>query len=113
VFDPFKDFATAGYLRNSAGEKDLRIVKRVEHELFRANLPDAVAFLAKLPSVAYADFLESTGSCFGASIRGPDRIALSWLRNVPSPRGRPCSRTRPLLAWLSKKDFAWGTTTRG
>ena len=58
MFDPFRDFATAGYLRNFAGEKDLRIVKRVEHELFRANLPDAVAFLATLSSIAYVDFLE-------------------------------------------------------
>lgn len=32
MFDPFKDFQTRGYLRNSLQEKDLRIIKQVEHQ---------------------------------------------------------------------------------
>jgi cell filamentation protein len=58
VFDPFKDFDTAGYLRNFDGEKDLDIVKVAEHELFRAMLPEAVAYLSQQTNVTYQDFLE-------------------------------------------------------
>ncbi len=42
MFDPFKDFETAGYLRNFQGEKDLEIVKVAEHDLFKAQLPSAM-----------------------------------------------------------------------
>jgi len=56
VFDPFKDFDTAGYLRNFAAEKDLDIVKAAEHQLFRANLPEVVHHLAALTDITYADF---------------------------------------------------------
>lgn len=58
MFDPFKDFATAGYLRNFDGEKNLDIVKVAEHELFRAKLPEAVGYLGGLQSIAYPDFLQ-------------------------------------------------------
>lgn len=57
MFDPFKDFETAGYLRNFEREKDLDIVKVAEHELFRANLPDAVAYLGRVQNLTYAHFL--------------------------------------------------------
>lgn len=56
MFDPFRDFETAGYLRNFEGEKDLEIVKAVEHELFRANLPEAVAYLRRRRGLAYEHF---------------------------------------------------------
>ena len=58
MFDPFKDFQTAGYLRNFDGEKDLYIVKVVEHELFRANLLEAVDSLSRLERLTYQDFLQ-------------------------------------------------------
>lgn len=58
MFDPFGDFATKGYLRNFDKEKDLEIVKTAEHELFRAQLPAALNFLAKRKRIEYADFLE-------------------------------------------------------
>ena len=45
MFDPFKDFDTAGYLRNFDGEKNLDIVKVVEHELFRGNLQRVIRVL--------------------------------------------------------------------
>ena len=57
MFDPFKDFEIAGYLRNFEGEKDLEIVKVAEHELFRANLPEAINYLGPLQNIAYQDFL--------------------------------------------------------
>lgn len=45
MFDPFGDFETTGYLRNTSAEKDLTVVKAAEHTLFRAQLPEALAFL--------------------------------------------------------------------
>jgi cell filamentation protein len=36
TFDPFGDFATEGYLRNVAKEKNLGIVKRLEHTEVKA-----------------------------------------------------------------------------
>ena len=57
MFDPFGDFETEGYLRNFEKEKDLEIVKIAEHELFRAQLPVALNFLAKKKRIEYSDFL--------------------------------------------------------
>lgn len=58
MFDPFGDFDTEGYLRNFDKEKDLEIVKIAEHELFRAQLPVALNFLAKKKRIEYSDFLK-------------------------------------------------------
>lgn len=66
MFDPFKDFETAGYLRNTHQLKDAELVKRIEHDLFLANLPDAMAFLASLSQITYADFLEVHRLLFAA-----------------------------------------------
>ncbi len=41
MFDPFGDYDLRGYLHNTAGEKDLEIIKIAEHELFHAQLPVA------------------------------------------------------------------------
>lgn len=57
MFDPFGDFETAGYLRNTGAEKDLAIVHAVEHALFRAQLPLALAYLAQRKRIGYEDFL--------------------------------------------------------
>lgn len=51
MFDPFGDFKTADYLRNTSAEKDLAVVKAVEHTLFRAQLPQALALLAKCRTI--------------------------------------------------------------
>lgn len=66
MFDPFKDFAKAGYLRNRFGEKDSKIVQELEHQLFRASLDDAITYLAKRKSVTYEDFLEVHRILFSA-----------------------------------------------
>jgi len=58
VFDPFKDFDQAGYLRNSNGEKDPEIVQTVEHALFRAQLGDALKYLEKCRTLNYQSFLD-------------------------------------------------------
>ncbi len=78
MFDPFGDFATAGYLRNFDQEKDLEIVKIAEHELFRAQLPVALRYLAARQRIAYADFLEVHHILFGGLYpwAGKDRASL-------------------------------------
>ncbi|MFZ2986745.1 Fic/DOC family protein [Ideonella sp.] len=58
MFDPFGDYADAGYLRNHIGEKDLELVKVAEHELFRAQLPRALSYLVSCKRIGYHDFLE-------------------------------------------------------
>lgn len=58
MFDPFNDFATAGYLRNVESEKNPAIVKRVEHALFTAKRSVAMAYLQKCRDISYRDFLE-------------------------------------------------------
>lgn len=58
MFDPFRDFAQAGYLRNRFAEKDAETVREMEHELFRAGLDEALAFLSKRRVLSYEDFLE-------------------------------------------------------
>jgi len=58
MFDPFRDFATAGYLRNRFQEKDSRIIKQIEHEVFVRNAPKAQRYLAGMDSLSYEDFLE-------------------------------------------------------
>ncbi len=66
MFDPFKDFEQVGYLRNLYGEKDRQIVQELEHELFRANLIDAQAYLAKRRAISYDDFLKVHELLFSA-----------------------------------------------
>ncbi len=58
-FDPFDDFETRGYLRNVAGEKDLDIVKRLEHRAFLAKLDIALSRLAAAASLSYKDILST------------------------------------------------------
>ncbi len=57
MFDPFGDFETEGYLRNRYREKDSRIIKRVEHEVFTRQLPNAIRYLSSKSVIAYEDFL--------------------------------------------------------
>lgn len=58
MFDPFKDFETAGYLRNKFAERDLEIVQELEHQMFRASLDEAIAHLARRRgALRYEDFL--------------------------------------------------------
>lgn len=57
-FDPFGDFATAGYLRNSQREKDPQIIKVLEHQLYRTMLPKALDYLAGVRRIDYKAFLQ-------------------------------------------------------
>jgi len=99
VFDPFGDFATEGYLRNYDKEKNLDIVKIAEHELFRAQLPAALAFLATRKQIEYADFLEVHRILFEGLYpwAGKDRAEILPIQRVkPRSSGRGCKRGRSL-----------------
>ncbi|MBC7603020.1 MAG: Fic family protein [Ramlibacter sp.] len=78
MFDPFGDYATAGYLRNVAAEKDLQLVKIAEHQLFRAQLAEAFAYLQKRKPISYRDFLKVHEILFGGLYpwAGKDRAQL-------------------------------------
>ena len=56
MFDPFNDFASAGYLRNRYLEKDARIVKEIEHEIFtdteNKSTPPLTILLVRAPGGA-------------------------------------------------------------
>ena len=57
IFDPFGDFATRGYLRNVAGEKDPDIVRRLEHNSFVTGIDMAFARLGRIDRVTYRHVL--------------------------------------------------------
>ena len=77
MFDPFKDFATEGYLRNLFQEKDSRIIKQIEHEVFVRNAPRAQQHLAGRDALSYADFLTTHRLLFSEFYpwAGQDRAA--------------------------------------
>jgi cell filamentation protein len=79
TFDPFGDFATRGYLRNLAKEKDAAIVRRLEHASFTTGLDEALARLAKKSPLTYADVLNTHRILFGAVYpwAGQDRATTS------------------------------------
>ena len=77
MFDPFKDFGQAGYLRNLYGEKDPQIVRELEHTMFRAGLDEALGHVAKRRTLGYEDFLAVHRILFSAFYpwAGQDRAA--------------------------------------
>jgi cell filamentation protein len=79
TFDPFGDFATEGYLRNFENEKDIRIVKRMEHSSFATGLDEAFTQLAKSKQLVYEHVLQTHGVLFGAIYpwAGRDRLETS------------------------------------
>ena len=74
MFDPFEDFAEKGYLRNKQGERDLRVVKEVEHALFVVHLPEAQQFSRHGNASSTQRRCESTRSSFRNFIPGRARI---------------------------------------
>jgi cell filamentation protein len=53
TFDPFTDFATRGYLRNVAAEKDEAKVKVLEHDSFKSNVHNALYYLNKRKEITF------------------------------------------------------------
>ena len=88
MFDPFRDFNTAGYLRNVRRDKDEATIKHFEHNLFRANLDQALAHLASCEVIAYDHFLHLHSILFSDYYpwAGQDRATV--LTNSAVSKGR-------------------------
>jgi cell filamentation protein len=76
TFDPFGDFKTRGYLRNLANEKDLEIVRRLEHTSFITGIDAAFDRFAAMKRLLYQDVLETHKILFEAVYpwAGQDRL---------------------------------------
>jgi len=66
TFDPFGDFESRGYLRNIEQEKDLDIVRRLEHVSFTTGLDDAFKQLSAVEQLSYEDVLNTHRTLFEA-----------------------------------------------
>ena len=64
IFDPFGDFESRGYLRNTAGLHDPTAVKEFEHRAFRENLPTAIEHLSHVEQIAYQNLLDTYKTLF-------------------------------------------------
>jgi cell filamentation protein len=76
TFDPFGDFESRGYLRNLANEKDLDIVRRLEHTSFMTGIDMAFERLLKAKHFVYEDVLGTHKILFEAVYpwAGQDRL---------------------------------------
>jgi len=79
IFDPFNDFETRGYLRNVLGEKDLHIIKHLEHSSFIAEIAKAFTYLASIKKLSYRDVLRTHKLLFGGIYpwAGKDRAQIA------------------------------------
>lgn len=59
TFDPFGDFETRGYLRNTFVEKDPDIIKRLEHSSFIEGVSEAFEYLSSIQHLSYRDVLHT------------------------------------------------------
>jgi cell filamentation protein len=66
TFDPFGDFESRGYLRNVEQEKDIDIVRRLEHVSFTTGLDDALKQLSRAKQLSYKDVLDTHKTLFEA-----------------------------------------------
>ena len=106
-FDPFGDFATEGYLRNVEKEKDLDIVKRLEHTSFTTGLDEAFTALGKSRQFSYSDVLRTHGILFNAVYpwAGQDRLSIApalSVRKGPVIFANP-SEIRPAVEFALRK----------
>jgi cell filamentation protein len=66
ILDPFGDYETAGYLRNSYQEKDLRVVGHLETAAFEQDIVPTVRFLRRLPTLRYEHITETHRRLFNS-----------------------------------------------
>jgi cell filamentation protein, protein adenylyltransferase len=64
--DPFGDFESRGYLRNIEQEKNLDIVRRLEHVSFTTGLDEALKKLSEAKQLSYKDVLGTHKTLFEA-----------------------------------------------
>jgi cell filamentation protein len=65
-FDPFGDFQTRGYLRNSLGVQDRRAIGRAGHLAFRAHVPHAPQAPTSRETLRNEDVLSTHQQLFGS-----------------------------------------------
>lgn len=65
TFDPFGDYATRGYLRNTQGADEV-VVKRLEHAAFRGSVETALDNLKSKPVLTYHDVLQTHSDLFSS-----------------------------------------------
>lgn len=107
TFDPFGDFATKGYLRNVEKEKDLDIVKRLEHASFATGLEEAFTALRNSRDFSYSSVLRTHAILFSAVYpwAGQDRLAIAptlAVRKGPIIFANP-SEIRPAVGFALSK----------
>lgn len=56
-FDPFGDFETNGYLRNTGKDKNPKVIKEIEHGVFEFKLSEVLDYLSTRKIITYNDFL--------------------------------------------------------
>lgn len=66
ILDPFGDYATAGYLRNVYGVKDLEIVGHLETAVFQQEVLGTVRFLRRLQNLRYEHVTETHRQLFNS-----------------------------------------------
>ena len=77
VLDPFGDYATAGYLRNVYGVKDLRLVGHIETAAFEQEVVQVIRSLRRLPILSYRHITDTHYQLFRSVYpwAGQDRSA--------------------------------------
>lgn len=86
VFDPFGDFETKGYLRNTLGEKNLHEVKSMEHIVFLSQLPSTLDWLATQP-LTYDTLLQTHQRLFADFYPWAGQDRLTVLPNTTVKKG--------------------------
>ncbi|HLJ89407.1 MAG TPA: Fic family protein [Candidatus Angelobacter sp.] len=59
ILDPFGDYETQGYLRNTYQEKDIRVVGHLETAAFEQEIIGTLRFLKRLPTLQYEHLTET------------------------------------------------------
>jgi cell filamentation protein len=59
ILDPFGDYETRGYLRNTYQEKDIGLVGHLETAAFEQEITSTVRFLRRLPALRYEHLTET------------------------------------------------------
>lgn len=64
ILDPFGDYATAGYLRNTYGVRDLELVGHLETAIFQQKILGAIRYLRRVPVLKYEHVTETHRQLF-------------------------------------------------
>ena len=111
TFDPFGDFATRGYLRNLAKEKEPGIVRRLEHtSFFVTGIDAALARLANVSDSPTRICWKPIKSFSRPFILGPDKIGWRMLPTSRSAKAQFSSHARRISVERSNSRWVVGRT---